>query len=362
MKKKGWIALIIATLVIIGACGYVGDDTEPSENETDLSLEENETDEENDTLDTAPDKEDSLENGTEQSGEDGQNGKDEPSAEELPSEEEKQNEKFVLPEYTGGAYTVINNNEPYFEKSELTNISFERYGALDGLGRCTAATACVGRDIMPTEDRGSIGMVKPTGWQTVKYDVVDGKYLYNRCHLIGFQLTGENANEKNLITGTRYMNVDGMLPFENMVADYVKETENHVMYRVTPVFSGDDLLSKGVLMEGYSVEDDGEGICFCVFVHNVQPQIEIDYKDGSSALVKTGGGKEEDKAEDKQEEEKEEEQEETYTYVLNKNTKKFHYEDCRSAKQIKASNRGEFTGTREEIIKKGYSPCGNCDP
>lgn len=179
-------------------------------------------------------------------------------------------------------YEVINNNVPFFSEEELTTESFERYAELDELGRCGAAFACVGIDLMPTEERGTIGMVKPTGWHTVKYDCVDGMYLYNRCHLIGYQLSGENANEKNLITGTRYLNVVGMLPFENIVADYVKETENHVMYRVTPYFEDDNLLADGVLIEAYSVEDEGAGVQFCVFCYNVQPGIEIDYATGES--------------------------------------------------------------------------------
>ena len=167
--------------------------------------------------------------------------------------------------YQGEPYVVINDNNPAFNDADFTTISFESYGELDGLGRCTTAFANIGKDIMPTEKRGAIGEVKPTGWQTAKYDSVDGKYLYNRCHLIGYQLTGENANEKNLITGTRYLNVDGMLPFENMVADYIKETGNHVLYRVTPVFSGDNLVASGVHMEAKSVEDNGEGGLFNVY-------------------------------------------------------------------------------------------------
>ncbi len=183
-------------------------------------------------------------------------------------------------DYTGDVYVAINNNHPDFE--ELSTQSFETYAPLDALGRCGVAYACVGKDIMPTEERGSIGSVKPTGWHTIKCDNVDGKYLYNRCHLIGYQLTGENANKQNLITGTRYMNVDGMLLFENMVADYVQETNNHVMYRVTPHFIGDNLLANGVQIEAYSVEDDGEGICFNVYVYNVQPGITINYANGES--------------------------------------------------------------------------------
>lgn len=194
----------------------------------------------------------------------------------------------AVPEYDGEPYIALEGNEPGFSSQELTEESFERYSELDGLGRCGVAVASVGQDLMPTEKRGKIGQVKPSGWQTVKYDSVDGKYLYNRCHLIGYQLSGENANERNLITGTRYMNVDGMLPFENMVADYVKETGNHVMYRVTPVFEGDNLVASGVQMEAFSVEDQGEGISYNVYVYNVQPGISIDYATGESALGEAG--------------------------------------------------------------------------
>ncbi|MCI9440378.1 MAG: DNA/RNA non-specific endonuclease [Ruminococcus sp.] len=193
-----------------------------------------------------------------------------------------------IPEYSGESYIEINGNEPDFSEEEWSEESFEVYSELDSLGRCGTAYANVGTDLMPTEKRGSIGQVKPTGWQTVKYDVVDGNYLYNRCHLIGYQLSGENANEKNLITGTRYMNVEGMLPFENMVADYVKETDNHVLYQVTPVYDGDNLVADGVQMEAYSVEDEGDGISYNVYVYNVQPGIEIDYATGESAIDEAG--------------------------------------------------------------------------
>lgn len=189
-----------------------------------------------------------------------------------------------IPDYSGDPFFVINENQPNFSEVDNKSSSFESYGDLDKLGRCGVAIANIGTDLMPTEERGSIGQVKPSGWQTVKYDNVDGKYLYNRCHLIGYQLTGENANTKNLITGTRYMNVEGMLPFENMVADYIKETNNHVLYRVTPVFSGNDLVARGVQMEAASVEDNAAGICFNVFVYNVQPGITIDYASGRSSL------------------------------------------------------------------------------
>ena len=189
-----------------------------------------------------------------------------------------------IPEYFGQPYVILNNNKPEFEEKDKITESFEIYQALDSLGRCTEAFANVSLYTMPDEKRGSIGSIKPSGWHTVKYDIVEGKYLYNRCHLIGYQLTGENANEKNLITCTRYMNTEGMLEFENKVAEYIKETENHVLYRVTPIYEGNNLLAKGVIMEAYSVEDKGNGIEFNVFVYNVQEGIEIDYATGESKL------------------------------------------------------------------------------
>lgn len=191
-----------------------------------------------------------------------------------------------IPEYSGKPYVILNDNNPLFEKNDINTKSFEKYSKLDYLGRCGVAFANVSVDTMPTKERGSIGMIKPSGWHTVKYDIVNGKYLYNRCHLIGYQLTGENANEKNLITCTRYMNTTGMLQFENQVAEYVKETNNHVLYRTTPVFKDDNLLVSGVQIEALSVEDNGKGIKFNVFVYNVQDGIEIDYRTGNSKLIK----------------------------------------------------------------------------
>lgn len=188
----------------------------------------------------------------------------------------------TIPEYSGNPYVELNGNVPYFTDEELSTTAFELYSELDSLGRCGAGYANICKEIMPTEERGSIGMVKPTGWHTVKYDCITDRYLYNRCHLIGYQLAGENANEKNLITGTRYLNVDGMLPFENEVADYVNDTDNHVLYRVTPVFSGDNLLASGVIIEAKSVEDNGAGVQFNVYCYNVQPGISIDYIEGQS--------------------------------------------------------------------------------
>ena len=257
-----------------------------------------------------------------------------------------------IPAYSGKAYVYINNGNPGFSDSDLKTKSYEYYSPRDRLGRCGVVHACIGQDIMPTEDRGSIGMVKPTGWHTVKYDCVDGKYLYNRCHLIGFQLTGENANEENLITGTRYMNVTGMLPFENMVADYVKETGNHVMYRVTPLFKGNNLLAHGVQMEAYSVEDGGDGICFNVFVYNVQPQITIDYATGESSYNGTVVEPEDDN----------DYQTQSASYILNKNTKKIHLPSCYSVDQMKESNKEYYTGDIDDLLGRGYTRCGNCNP
>ncbi|MGM9881233.1 MAG: DNA/RNA non-specific endonuclease [Bacilli bacterium] len=190
-----------------------------------------------------------------------------------------------IPKYQGEDYVILNNNEPEFSKEDLNTTSFEKYSDLDSLGRCGVAYANISKELMPTEERSSIGMVKPSGWHTIKYDIVDGKYLYNRCHLIGYQLTGENANEKNLITCTRHMNANIMLEFENKVASYIKETNNHVLYRVTPLFEGDNLLATGVQLEALSVEDYGKGIKFNVFIYNVQDGINIDYKNGESSLA-----------------------------------------------------------------------------
>ena len=264
-----------------------------------------------------------------------------------------------VPEYTGQPYVEINDNEPTFTEDELTTDSYEEYSPLDELGRCQTAEACVGEDLMPTQKRESISSVKPTGWVNKEYDGIDGGYLYNRCHLIGFQLTGENANERNLITGTRYMNVDGMLPFENMVADYIKETGNHVLYRVTPIYEGDNLVVSGVQMEAKSVEDNGEGILFNVYCYNVQPGVTIDYATGESQLSNDGGSSAGSTEGNK---EAENEQKTESSYVLNTNTKKFHLPSCSSLNQMNESNKGEFTGTRDELIQQGYEPCKRCHP
>jgi len=353
--------------------------------------------------------------------------------------------------YAGQPYTIINDNIPYFSDEDLTTQSFESYSELDSLGRCDTAYASIGLDLMPTDKRSEIGHIKPSGWHTVKYnDYIDGNYLYNRCHLIGYQLSGENANEKNLITGTHYLNVQGMLPFENMVADYVRETENHVLYRVTPVFEGDNLVASGVLMEAESVEDNGDGILYCVYVYNVQPNIIIDYATGESSLnpnLQAEGPIPEPVPEPNVQptpeltpepnvqpapeptpapnvqptpeptpaptvqptpeptpepnvqpapeptpaptvqptpeptpaptvqptpeptpeptEEPSVSQDEIpqgTTYILNTNTKKFHYPSCSSVNQMADKNKREYTGNRDDVISMGYVPCKKCNP
>lgn len=254
----------------------------------------------------------------------------------------------AIPEYTGSAYTVLNDNIPDFPEEDFTEESFETYSDLDSLGRCGVAYANIGEDLMPTTKRGSIGQIKPSGWHTVKYDSVDGKYLYNRCHLIGYQLTAENANEKNLITGTRYLNTEGMLPFENMVADYIKETGNHVLYRVTPLFDGNNLVATGVQMEAESVEDKGDGILYNVFCYNIQPGITIDYKSGDSSEnedmpVQTEAAS-------------------VSEFVLNTSSKKFHKPSCSSISKIKQENKEVYKGSRDALISQGYDPCKKCNP
>lgn len=276
-----------------------------------------------------------------------------------------------VPSYTGSAYTVLNDNVPEFTEEDLALESFESYSELDSLGRCGAAFANIGQELMPTEERGKIGQVRPSGWHTQKYDCVDGKYLYNRCHLIGYQLTGENANEENLITGTRYMNVEGMLPFEDMTADYIRETGNHVLYRVTPLYNGDDLVASGVQMEAQSIEDGGQGVLFNVYCYNVQPGVGIDYSTGDSweetedfsaqESPELSAGTEETFSSPEQETFTDKSAAEA-TYILNVNTGKFHRPDCHSVNQMKEKNKMEMTGTRDELVQQGYSPCQNCNP
>ncbi len=272
----------------------------------------------------------------------------------------------ILP-FSDKPYVVLNNNQPYFDSSDYTTDSFEYYSSLDNQGRCSVVYACIGKDIMPTGERGETGQIKPTGWHTVKYDIVDGKFLYNRCHLIGWQLTGETSNERNLITGTRYLNIQGMLPFENMVADYIKETENHVLYRVTPYFEKNNLLAHGVQIEAYSVEDGGEGICFNVFCYNAQPGVTIDYPSGNSKLTNDTSGNTVPKTTEKNSKTTTQKPSsissvEKASYVANTNTGKFHYPSCSSVDDMKEENKMLFNGTRDELISDGYVPCKRCNP
>lgn len=254
-------------------------------------------------------------------------------------------------------YIEINGNVPCFTENDLTTDPFEIYSDFDNLGRCGVAYANICKEIMPTEKRGDISKVKPTGWKTYKFDNVDGGYLYNRCHLIGFQLAGENANDKNLITGTRWLNVQGMLPFENMVADYVDETNNHVLYRVTPDFWEDDLVVHGVYMEAKSVEDNGEGVQFAIYVFNTQPGIEIDYATGEAELIENVGKENNTETEDENLVESGSD-----VLILNTKTKKYHKTSCSSAKKIQEENKEEYEGNKNKLDKQGYSPCGICKP
>lgn len=298
-----------------------------------------------------------------------------------------------IPDYSGCSFTTVNGNVPFFSESEMTTEPFEEYSEQDSLGRCRTAYANICEETMPDEEREDIGMIKPSGWHTAEYtDIIEGDYLYNRCHLIGFQLAGENANEQNLITGTRWFNVEGMLPFENAVADYVDDTGNHVLYRVTPVYEGSDLVASGVEIEAQSVEDDS--ISFNVYVYNIQPGISIDYSIGESSL--DSGYESEIEAAEEIQYEAESEIDEIVdgsasevsvsdpsygsqkssdpqdnsdsrnntekTYIINTNTKKFHLPDCPSVKEMSANNKQSFSGTRSELIDSGYSPCGNCRP
>ena len=391
--KKLFLSLLLVLAMLLGACGdgeITQNDNSPEINQSTILAEIDEVDDSDKDKQT----EDSYQNT--ENGEDEQDiaddsqidnqGKDNSASNQTLKQNDNSFSLTDVPAYNGKAYVAVNNNEPFFTKADYTTKSFERYSSLDSLGRCGVAFANVGQDIMPTEDRSDISSVTPSGWKNKNYgDLIDGGYLYNRCHLIGFQLTAENANERNLITGTRYLNIEGMLPFENMVADYVKETGNHVLYRVTPIFEGDNLLASGVLIEGYSVEDEGEGINFCVYCYNVQPGIELDYATGESFAE---GANEEDKDEPSSPSINKpttvtppptpeptptpepiaptvtpvEEPTQTAEYILNTNTHKFHYPDCSSVKSMKESNKEYFNGSRDEIINRGYDPCKRCNP
>ena len=251
----------------------------------------------------------------------------------------------VLPVWDGAPYLVVDDNVPGFTDADVTTDSFERYSALDTLGRCGSAYACVSQALLSDEDRGSLAGITPTGWVNREYDFIDGKYLYNRCHLLGFQLTGNDASKRNLITGTRYLNIQGMLPFENKVADHVKDSSHHVLYRVTPLFREEELVCRGVQMEAYCVEcGSDDPFMFHVFCYNVQPGVMIDYATGESTFSEIGLNSEKK------------------TYILNTSSKKFHDPDCANAQNISDKNREKIKCTREELIYRGYEPCGVCKP
>ena len=298
--------------------------------------------------------------GAEVAGEDSSGALDSKDKVDGPQEDLVNNNSYVsldaIPAYDGRAYVAVNNNEPFFTDSDMTTTAFENYSDLDSLGRCGVAYANICKDIMPTEERGKIGMIKPSGWHTVKYDVIKDRYLYNRCHLIGYQLAGENANSKNLITGTRYLNVEGMLPFENLVADYVNNTGNHVLYRVTPMFSGSNLVANGVLIEAKSVEDNGGGIFFNVYCYNVQPGVGINYENGDSWLDGTTGsassGSDSSAAENSAADSS---NSETMVHIT-ATGKKYHRAGCRTLKK------SDTEVTLDEAKSMRLSPCGICNP
>lgn len=260
------------------------------------------------------------------------------------------NTNISYPEYTGLPYCEVNGNIPFFPDNDMTSVSYEDYSELDSLNRPGTAMACLGTETMPAENetRGEIGMIKPAGWHTIKYpDAISDLYLYNRCHLIGWQLSGENANEKNLITGTRYLNVTGMLPFENQTADYIKNTGNHVIYRVTPIYTGSNLICDGLLMEAKSVEDNG--LQFCIYCYNVQPGITIDYATGDSWEAENNSSVNQSTTE-------------ISDYVLNTNSMKIHKPECTSVSKISDNNRKDYHGSISDLLSEGYETCKQCNP
>ena len=373
-------ALLLTLLLVLSACDGQGagvadttaaDTTAPATQQTTLADSESDTPEEQPTEQPSEQpseepSEETTQEPTEQTTEQPAQGTTEGTTEqpttqpEAPTEPETEQpapdfDISNLPAYSGKDYVELNNNIPWFTAAEKVTKSYETYGDLDALGRCTVVMACCGRDLMPTTDRGNISSIKPTGWVQAQYSIVNGGNLYNRCHLIGWQITGEDANANNLITGTRYFN-ENMIPYENMIADYIKETNNHVMYRVTPVFEGNNLVASGAIMEAWSVEDDGDGICFNVYLYNVQPGVVIDYATGESYLEADGGpttpGEETTYPDDG-----------LLHLVLNKSSKKIHKPNCSGVKQMSEKNKLEFDGTWEELeayYNQGYKDCGTC--
>ena len=362
--------IILAGVLVLGGCADAGDSSQSSSSKETTSQESASSEDQNTNAEDSSDDTSAQADSGNTAGSDTA-GKTKAAASKAKTSAVSTSK---IPKYSGSPYIKVHNNVPFFKKSDLTKKVFEKYSKLDALGRCRTAYANVCKATMPTEKRGRIGMVKPSGWHTVKYNNVDGKYLYNRCHLIGYQLTAENANERNLMTGTRYLNVDGMLPFENMVADYVKETNNHVLYRVTPIYTDENLLADGVLMEAESVEDKGKGISYCVYVYNVQPGIKIDYETGDSSAKnasnemssgsssKSSGNTYHSSRKHTSTQNRSGQSSAKGTYIINENTNKFHKPDCRSVKMMKDKNKKTYTGKRSELINSGYEPCKNCNP
>ena len=265
------------------------------------------------------------------------------------------NHSIEIPDWSGSPVYIVNDNKPFFTAEEIIDQYYESYNGLDDLGRCQFAIACLSQETMPdpNEKREPISSVKPTGWHTVKYpELISDNYLYNRCHLIGWQLSAENANPLNLTTGTRYLNVDGMLPYENMVDEYIENTDHHVMYRVTPLFVGDELVCRGILMEAQSVEDSD--CVFCIYCYDVQPGVEIDYLTGDSKAIENYSSSPTPTVivGDNQK----------HDYILNNKTKKVHRPDCSSIQDVAKANKEEYTGYLKTLIEEGYTPCKKCNP
>ena len=395
--KIKWLIYVMAIGLFLSACGVRESDREGTKAEAAETIE---TSLENSPEETEPDAVSSEETGTDAESPEKTGAGETASGETEPGEDSSAGRRDfdldMVPAYSGNAYADINGDIPFFTEDELTAEPFQEYWPLDEFGRCTGAFACIGPELLPTEVRGNQSAATPAGWHSVKYDGIDGGYLYNRCHLIGYQLTGQTVNENNLITGTRYMNLEGMLPFENSVRMYVEGTGNHVLYRVRPYYKGGNLLAEGVLMEAKSIEDPL--VQFCAFCYNVQPGIEIDYATGESKLKETDGSdeiltivadpetgdsesltrsseheppadeedtsksSEHESTTDREVEETSSEEPEEITYVLNTNTKKFHQPYCSSVQDIKDKNKKETTQSREEIISQGYKPCKRCNP
>ena len=386
--KIKWLIYMMAIGLFLSACGVRESDREGTKAEAAETIE---TSLENSPEETEPDAVSSEETGTDAESPEKTGAGETASGETEPGEDSSAGRRDfdldMVPAYSGNAYADINDDIPFFTEDELTAEPFQEYWPLDEFGRCTGAFACIGPELLPTEVRGNQSAATPAGWHSVKYDGIDGGYLYNRCHLIGYQLTGQTVNENNLITGTRYMNLEGMLPFENSVRMYVEGTGNHVLYRVRPYYKGGNLLAEGVLMEAKSIEDPL--VQFCAFCYNVQPGIEIDYATGESFALEAAseeaasdGGEilpivgdpgledgesparsiEEEPLTKSAEDETSAEEPVEITYVLNTNTKKFHYPYCSSVKDMKDKNKRETTLSRDEIIEQGYQPCGVCKP